>query len=51
MIKDFIFRIIAFFILITILPILLIILAFDILVLNNDGEIITQFTNKWKKRK
>ena len=51
MIKDFIFRVIAFIIIITILPILLIALAFDVLVLNNNGEFISNYLDKWKTKK
>ena len=51
MIKDFIFRVIAFIIIITILPVLLIALAFDVLVLNNNGEFIINYLDKWKTKK
>ena len=51
MIKDFIFRVIAFIIIITILPVLLIALAFDVLLLNNNGEFISNNLDKWKTKK
>jgi|TARA_R100001594_G_scaffold89669_1_gene124102 hypothetical protein len=51
MIKDFTYRLIAFIIIITILPILLIALAFDVLVLNNNGEFISNYLDKWKTKK
>jgi hypothetical protein len=51
MIKDFTYRLIAFIIIITILPVLLIALAFDVLVLNNNGEFISNYLNKWKTKK
>ena len=48
---DFIYRLIAFLLLITFLPLLLIILAFDMLILNNEGNFLDDFLNKWKRPK
>ena len=50
MIKDFIYRLIAFVFIVILLPVLLILLAFDILILNNDGNFFTNYIDKWRKK-
>ncbi len=50
MIKDFIFRLIAFVFIVVFLPVLLLLLAFDILILNNDGNFFTNYIDKWRKK-
>ena len=50
-IKEALFRIFMFILLTVFIPIIFLWLAFDIILLNRDGQQITTTINKWIKRK